>query len=217
MHHFLHEFAFLYFTNSSLWELFFLLMLRVKGLSVFIALNWGSLHYLKRWIIYQICLFWPEGEWRMGDKHRCTHTWLSLLKLLYIQAESPLFGMLLLTPLHTETTHMHNWLFLGLASVHTSTWAHSVISLRHTRADRWEHQMMSATRFVSHGGSYCWHYLARENTQTYINILCACVHLWIYVYAAYRATSVTGAVNRWMNRIVCWSLKSCLYPHTVTT
>ena len=68
---------------------------------------------------------------------------------------------------------------------HTHTYAHtlSVISHRHTQADRWEHQMMSATRFVSHGGSHRWHRLSWENTQAYISTLNVCVCVFVRTHA----------------------------------
>lgn len=108
-----------------------------------------------------------------------------------------------------DTAHIYTVYFLlyRITLMHTNAHTHThililhVISHRHTQADRWEHQMMSATRFVSHGGSHRWHRLSWENTRAYISTLnvcaCACMTVCVCMHR------VRYAVNVWMNMIVC--------------
>lgn len=63
--------------------------------------------------------------------------------------------------------------------------------------------MMSATRFVSHGGSHRWHHLSRENTQAYISTLNVCECMGMHYGMFVCVCTLRSAASVRMVRLLC--------------
>lgn len=128
---------------------------RVKELkgyqSLFLQTGAGRIMQSAELYIRAACaLLWPKGERRKADARSLARISACSRYLPWMPsrfAHNP-------SPLPFITHRCGAYVRYIVLRVTTARAGSPLSRDGHTQADRWEHQMMSATRFVSHGGSH---------------------------------------------------------------